>query len=237
MIKKNSIAIIPARGGSKRIPGKNFKNFLKKPIIAYTIKSLQKSKLFDKIVVSTDSPQIAKVSKKYGAEVPFLRPKKLSGDSIDERPAIQHCLTYYEKKGLKFTRVCTVYPANPFLEISDLKKGLSLLKKKKNGYVFSATEYLFPYLRSFVKNKKKIKPLFKKNILSRSQDLKQKILADAGSFYWGNTTNWLSKSEKTAITPNSDIILIPNWRYHDIDTHEDWKRAELFYKALKLNKK
>ena len=175
MIKKNSIAIIPARGGSKRIPGKNFKNFLKKPIIAYTIKSLQKSKLFDKIVVSTDSPQIAKVSKKYGAEVPFLRPKKLSGDSIDERPAIQHCLTYYEKKGLKFTRVCTVYPANPFLEISDLKKGLSLLKKKRMDMFSQQQNICFPIYDHLLKIKKKLNLCLKKIFYQDHKTLSKKF--------------------------------------------------------------
>ena len=234
-MKNKSLAIIPARGGSKRIPGKNFKPFLKKPIIAYTINALKKSKIFNKIVVSTDSLKIAKISKKYGAEVPFLRPKKLSGSIIDERPALQHCIKYYEQKGLKFDRVCCVYPANPFLNISDLKKGLSLLNKKKDGYVFSATDYLFPYLRSFVINKKRLKPLFKKNTLKRSQDLKQKILCDAGSFYWGKTKDWLKTYEKSCLIPSSDVILIPNWRYHDIDTPEDWKRAEKIYKALKSN--
>lgn len=236
-MKTKSIAIIPARGGSKRIPGKNFKTFLKKPIIAYTIDTLKKSKIFNKIIVSTDSIKIAKISKKYGAEVPFLRPKKLSGGIIDERPALQHCIKYYEQQGLTFDHVCCVYPANPFLKISDLKKGFSLLNKKRDGYVFSATDYLFPFLQSFVINKKKLKPLFKKNILTRSQDLKQKILCDAGSFYWGKTSDWLKTYERSCIIPSSDVILIPNWRFHDINTPEDWKRAEIIYKALKLNKK
>ncbi len=236
-MKKKSIAIIPARGGSKRIPGKNFKPFLNKPIIAYTINTLKKSKIFSKIVVSTDSPKIAKISKKYGAEAPFLRPKKLSGNMIDERPALQHCIKYYEQRGLTFDYVCCVYPTNPFLKIFDLKKGLSLLKKKRDGYVFSATDYLFPYLQSFVINKKRLKPLFKKNILTRSQDLKQKILCDAGSFYWGKTRDWLKTNEKSPLISSSDVILIPNWRFHDINTIEDWKRAEIIYKALKPNKR
>ena len=128
-----------------------------------------------------------------------------------------------DSKNYEFNYVCCVYPVNPFLKISDLKKGLIKIKKRKTGLVFSAVKYQFPFFRSFIVSKKKIKMIFKKYYKKRSQDLKQ-IFCDAGQFYWGSKNTWLK--EKMLFSKNSDIIIIPKWRYHDIDTLDDWKKAE-----------
>jgi len=233
MPKKNVIAVIPARGNSKTIPGKNYKKFNGKPIIANTIRKLKESKIFDKIIVSTDSKKIASISKKYGAETPFKRPKFLSNDYASGTSVISHSVKFLIKEGYQFDYVCCVYATNPFLQISDLKKGFKKIKSKKFNYVFSATPYRFPFFRSFIFSRKKgVKMLFKKNINKRSQDLKE-IMCDAAQFYWGYKKAWLQ--EKKIFTKSSDIIVVPAWRYHDLNTLDDWKYAELSYKAL--NKK
>ena len=233
MLKKNVIAIIPAKGNSKRISGKNYKKFDGKPIIAYTIEKLKRSGIFDRIIVSTDSKKIASISKYYGAEVPFKRPKLLSGHHAPGALVISHTVRFLINEGCQFDYACCVYPPNPFLQISDLKKGFNKIKSKKFNYVFSATTYKFPFFRSFTHSYKKgIKMIFKKNLEKRSQDLKQ-IMCDAGQFYWANKVTWLKM--KTIFAKSSDIIKVPEWRYHDIDTPDDWKRAELMYKIA--NKK
>ena len=230
MLKKNVIAIIPAKGNSKRISGKNYKKFDGKPIITYTIEKLKRSGIFDRIIVSTDSKKIASISKYYGAEVPFKRPKLLSGHYTSDAPVISHTVRFLINEGCQFDYVCCVYPPNPFLQISDLKKGFSKIKSKKFNYVFSATNYRFPFLRSFTFSRKKgIKVLFKNNINKRSQDLKQ-IICDAAQFYWGKKEAWLQ--EKNIFKKGSDIVMIPKWRYHDIDTLDDWKYAELSHRYM-----
>ena len=230
MLRKNIVAIIPARGNSKRIPGKNYKKFNGKPIIADTIEKLKKSAIFDRIIVSTDSKKIASISKRYGAEIPFRRPKFLSDDYTSSASVISHSVRFLAKEGYRFDYVCCVYAPNPFLQISDLKKGFEKIKSKKFNYVFSATPYRFPFYRSFTfSNKRSIKALFNKNIKKRFQDLKQ-IICDAGQFYWGRKEAWLQ--EEKLFAKGSDIIMVPKWRYHDIDTLDDWKRAELFSKLI-----
>ena len=228
-MKENIIAVILARGGSKRIKGKNFKKFKGEPAIVSTIKKLKKSKIFNKIIVTTDSKKIMKISRKAGAEIPFKRPKNLSGDYVPDHPVIKHCIKFLIDKKYKFNFVCCVYPVNPFLKVSDLKKGLLKVKRKKEGYVFAAIKYQFPFFRSFVFLKGKMKMIFEKYYKKRSQDLKQ-IFCDAGQFYWANKKTWIN--QKKRFSKNSDIITIPQWRYHDIDTPEDWKKAE---KIIEVN--
>jgi|TARA_Y100000294_G_scaffold128293_1_gene120010 N-acylneuraminate cytidylyltransferase len=230
MLKKNVVAIIPARGNSKRIPGKNCKKFNGKLVIVSTIEKLKKSRIFDKIIVSTDSKKIALLSRKYGAEIPFIRPKRLANDKASGGAVMSHGIRFLIKEGYKFDYACFVFAPNPFLRISDLKKGYKKIKKKRCNYVFSATPYRFPYFRSFIFSKKfGIKMIFPKNYKKRSQELKQ-ILCDAGQFYWGHKRAWLK--EKIAFSGNSDVILVPEWRYHDLDTLADWKRAETFSKFI-----
>jgi len=229
-MKKKTIAIIPARGGSKRIKGKNLKNFNGAPIISKTIKILKKSRLFDKIIVSTDSKKIKKIALESGALVPFIRPRFLSDDFTSSGEVIKHCIKFMEKK-YNFKYICCVYPCNPFLKIKDLHNGYKKITSGKNDFIFSATEYQFPFFRSFIFSKKNgCKMVFKRYYKERSQDL-NKIYSDAGQFYWGTKKIWLSK--QNIYSKKSNFILIPKWRYHDIDTPEDWVRAEKFSKLLK----
>ena len=155
------IAIIPAKAKSSRLPNKNIKIFLKKPIIGRTIQILQKSRIFDQIIVSTDSKKIAKIAKKYGAVVPFLRPKKIAHKVISTRPAIKHCINFLVKKNIQFDYVCEVYAANPFLKISDLKDGKKNNKKK---YFVFLLKLCLSFYRSFLLAKGFLKPLFTSNI-------------------------------------------------------------------------
>ena len=231
MLKKNIVAIIPARGNSKRIPGKNYKKFNGEPIIVNTIKKLKKSKIFNRIIVSTDNSRIASISKKSGAEIPFKRTKFLSNDYASTISVIADGVSFLMKKNYQFDYVCCIYAPNPFLEISDLKKGLKKIKSKKYNYVFSAVAYEFPFFRSFTfSSAKGLKMIFNKNVKKRSQDLK-KIMCDAGQFYWAYKKTWLRK--KSIFTKNSDVVMIPQWRYHDIDTKENWKHAEIYSKHIK----
>ena len=148
-----SIAIIPARGGSKRIKNKNLKNFFGKPLISYSILAAKKSKLFKRIIVSTDDKKIKKISEKYGAEVPFLRPKNISGDKTKAQDVFIHAIRYLERKKVKFNYVCGIYPTAPLLQIKDLIQGFK--KVKKWNYVFSACKHEKSVIRSFILNKNK----------------------------------------------------------------------------------
>tara|TARA_Y100000031_G_scaffold120891_1_gene135190 strand:- start:819 stop:1514 length:696 start_codon:yes stop_codon:yes gene_type:complete len=231
MIKKKVIAIIPARGRSKRIPGKNYKKFNGRPIIASTIRKLKESKIFDRIIVSTDSKKIANISIKMGAEIPFIRSKFLSNDYTSTLSVVSNCVRFLCNQGHEFDYVCCVYAPNPFLQINDLKKGLNKIKKNKYNYVLSAITFQFPFFRSFTySHSQGIKMLISKNLNKRSQDLKE-IICDAGQFYWGHKESWIY--EKKLFSKKSGIIKIPTWRYHDIDTPENWKRAEIFSRYIK----
>ena len=230
MLYRKSIAIIPARGNSKRIKKKNYKKFNGVPTIGKTIKILKKSKLFDRIIVSTDSKEICKISKNCGAEIPFIRPKSLSDDYALISDVIVHCIKFLIKKKYSFDNVCCVYAPNPFLKISDLKEGLNKIKSKKYSYIFSATRYQFPFFKSFIQTKnKEIKMIFPKNFKKRSQDLKN-IYCDAAQFYWANKKTWIRQNN--IFNKKSHFVLIPKWRYHDLDTNEDWQRAEIYNKLI-----
>ena len=224
------IAIIPARGGSKRIKNKNIKNFLSKPILYWTLKSLQKSNLFNRIIVSTDNLNIKNISLKLGVDEIIDRPKNLSDDITPTKPVIEHAIKnmkFKDHKKVKF--ICCVYPCNPFLNSNDLKNSFKMLKKNLKNFVFPITEYPHPIQRAF-KLKKDNKLIFfnKKNELTRTQDL-IKSFHDAGQFYWGTKNNWLSKNKMHS---NSLGYIISKWRSVDIDNNEDWKKAELLFKLL-----
>ena len=225
-----NLCVIPARGGSKRIKKKNKKSFCGKPIIAWSIKQAIKSKCFDKIIVSTDDSDIAKIALNYGADVPFLRPKKLSNDFIGTVPVISHAINWLTKKGHKLDYVCCIYATAPFLKTNELKESLKILKRSKSEYVFSATNYSYPIQRSFrIKKNKKIEMFYPKYYKSRSQDLVE-AFHDAGQFYWGRTDAWLKN--KPLIGKNSLPIIIPRIRVHDIDTNEDWQIAERAFNTI-----
>ena len=223
------IAIIPARGGSKRIPKKNIKNFLGKPIISYSIKAAISSKLFDKIVVSTDCNKIARVAKKFKAEVPFIRPARLSGDFIGVQEIIKHAIKHLEiSEKKKIQSICCIYATAPLIQPNDLIKGYNLMKKGNWNSVIAASKFSYPILRSFKKlSSGKLKITFPKHYRSRSQDLSD-FYHDAGQFCWAKTNVW--KSRKNIISNNCTLIDLPNEFVQDIDTIEDWKKAENIFK-------
>lgn len=227
------ICIIPARGGSKRIKKKNVKIFCGKPIIAWSIELAKSSKIFDKIIVSTDDKKIANIAISHGAEVPFLRPKKLSDDYTQTVPVIAHAIKWISKNFSKPSYVCCIYATAPFLKKNDLKNGLKILIKSGSQYTFSATDYSYPIQRSFRINKRKIEMFYPMHYNSRSQDLEE-AFHDAGQFYWGLTDAWLN--EKPIISQNAKPIFIPRNRVVDIDTLEDWNVAEQMFRVFQSKK-
>ena len=224
----NNIAIIPARGGSKRIPKKNIKKFNGKPMIYWPIYVLKKSKLFKKIIVSTDDTQIAKIASKYGAEVPFKRPKKLSNDFAVTSDVMNHALNYLNKKGENYDYVCCVYATNPFLKVQHLKNSHKIFKKSDKEFLFSATEYNYPIQRSFYIKNNIIKMLDKKNFFKRTQDL-ETLYHDAGQFYWSKPSSW--KNNPIIFSKISIPYVIPYHEVVDIDNIQDWKKAEKMIKT------
>ena len=224
-----NLAIIPARIGSKRIKNKNIKNFEGKPIIYYSILAAKLSGVFDKIIVSTDSLKIASISKKYGADVPFLRSKELSKDNIGIIEVISKVLKKLKIKPNLSTKVCCIYPTAPMLNKNFLIKGYKQLTQNYD-YVLSVQREDSRILRGFYINKKTIIPINKKTKNIRSQNLKNLYL-DAGQFCWGFAKSWLSN--KGCHELKSTFIDIPDKYVQDIDTIEDWKKAIIKFKKLK----
>lgn len=224
------LAVIPARGGSKRIPRKNIKLFRGVPIIVWSIKAALESKCFDRIVVSTDDPEIAELSQAHGAETPFMRPPDLADDFTGTIPVIAHAITWLQKNGEEPSEVCCIYAAAPFLLPSDLKLGLDKLLSSGAEYAVSVTTYSSPIQRAIcMTSDMRLEMLQPENFYIRSQDLEQ-TWHDAGQFYWGKSHAWLS--EKPLFTRDSAPVPLPRHRAQDIDTDEDWARAELMFWAL-----
>ncbi|MFI8622102.1 pseudaminic acid cytidylyltransferase [Marinomonas sp. NPDC078689] len=225
-----NVAIIPARGGSKRIPRKNIKTFHGKPMIAYSIEAALASCCFDKVIVSTDDLEIAEVSKSYGAEVPFIRPADISDDYATTLDVISHALTWCQLNDIKVENACCIYATAPFIEVTSLQKGLIALKEESVDYVFSATSYAFPIQRAIQLDTAHRVHMFQPQYLNtRSQDLEE-AYHDAGQFYWGKAHAFLD--QKAIFSPTSKVVLLPRKRVQDIDTEEDWELAEALYRAL-----
>lgn len=221
------IALIPARGGSKRIPHKNIKDFCGRPILAYSIEAAQKSGLFEAIVVSTDDERIAAIAKHLGARVPFLRPAHLSDDSTGTLPVIAHAAERLELGSDDL--LCCLYPTAPLLESSSLILGLEALGGEVS-YTFGAVHYDYPPQRSFMlKENGAPTMLFPEHFQSRSQDLNP-IFHDAGQFYWARAETW--RAQEPIFTPSARAIVLDPLRVQDIDTLEDWKLAEMKYRLL-----
>jgi len=229
-----SIAIIPARGGSKRIPRKNIKAFYGEPLIAYSIKVALESKLFDKIIVTTDDEEIAVIAKKYGADVPFIRPKELADDFTGTADVVKHALEWLKEKGEMFKFACTIYATAPLLQSKYLIEGHSALKNSTAINAFSATSMPFPIQRTFKVNDdgrcEMFTPLY---YMTRSQDLEE-AYQDAGQFYWTKTDQ---ASDEIMFGKDSIPIILPRHLVQDIDTLEDWQRAEIMYKVIKEQEK
>ncbi|WP_418184837.1 pseudaminic acid cytidylyltransferase [Aliarcobacter vitoriensis] len=226
----NCVAIIPARGGSKRIPKKNIKDFHGKPLIAYSIEAALKSKLFDRVIVSTDNEEIAKIAKEYGAKIPFLRPKELSDDFTGTGAVVNHAINFLKEQGEKIDFVCTIYATAPLLNEKYLIEGFTKLKNSNAKNAFSCTSMPFPIQRTFkVTRNERCEMFWPENFTKRSQDLEE-AYQDAGQFYW---TNLNINSNKIIFGEDSIPIILPRYLVQDIDTLEDWTRAEFMYEALK----
>lgn len=226
------VAIIPARGGSKRIPRKNIKQFCGKPMIAYSIEAAIESGCFDRVIVSTDDTEIAEAAQAYNAEVPFIRPEELSNDYTGTIPVIQHAVNWLIEQGEAPEFVCCLYATAPFITPEAIKQGLQQLEDTNAAYAFSATSYAFPIQRAFrIKPSLGVEMFEPKQFNTRSQDLEE-AYHDAGQFYWGTKEAWLK--EKVIFGSESTPVLLPRHRVQDIDTPEDWQRAELLFKAMQL---
>lgn len=222
------VAIIPARGGSKRIPRKNIRIFHGKPIIAWSIEAANNSKLFDRVIVSTDDEEIAKIARKFGAETPFIRPSELADDFTGTSDVIRHAIQFLDLENL--SAVCCIYATTPFLAVEDLSAGLQLMEKSGADFVFSASQFHSTPYRSFSKSRSgELEMLFPCNYATRSQDLKS-VYYDAAQFYWGRREAWMGAHP--VFGKNSRIIEIPKWRVHDLDDCDDWLRAELIFGAI-----
>ncbi len=228
-----NIAIIPARGGSKRLPNKNIKRFLGKPIIAYSIEVALSSGLFDQVVVTTDSDEIARISRQYGAVTPFSRPHELSGDQIDTAPVIVHAIEWLQNQGYKIKDACCLYATAPFIQSKYLREGREVLTTSGCSTVYSVTSFPFPVQRASKINNNGCLEMFQpEHELTRSQDLPD-AYHDAGQFYWLNAKKFLKQQQLYA--PDSRPIILPRHMVQDIDTLEDWVRAEYMYRAIGLS--
>ncbi len=228
-----NIVIIPARGGSKRIPKKNIKDFLGKPIIAYSIEMAISCKLFSRVIVSTDDEEIKDVVLKYGAEVPFIRPKNIADDFTGTHEVVGHAIEYLENTGETMDYVCCIYPTAPLIQKDDLIKGFKLIQTNKWNSVMAATNFSYPIFRSFENLPNGgLKMIFPEHYNSRSQDLPE-IYHDAGLFYWAKPEIWKKKPQ--GFNEKNSIVKLPNYRIQDIDTPDDWKRAEIIYQIINSN--
>lgn len=225
----HNIAIIPARGGSKRIPLKNIKDFLGKPIIAYSVDVALKSKLFDEVMVSTDNEEIAETAQKYGAKVPFMRSNQNSNDFSGTIDVLEEVINCYNEKGIKFDNLCCIYPTAPFITPERLTKAFFLLREKDLDSVFPVVPFSYPPLRGLKINNERVQMVWPEYLNYRSQDLEM-IYHDSGQFYMARTERIMSK--KTLWTDNSGVIILSEMESQDIDNNTDWKLAEMKYSII-----
>ncbi len=227
------VAIIPARGGSKRIPRKNIRLFAGLPIIVYSIHAALDSKVFDKVVVSTDDEEIAAVCRAAGADVPFLRPATLADDHTGTNAVVKHALTWFAEHGETFDQACCIYATAPFVQARYLQEGLAKLISSEKSYAFSVTSFPFPIQRGVrITQDGSVEPIYPEHVTTRSQDLEE-IYHDAGQFYWGRAEAFLH--DLVIFSSASVPVVLPRYLVQDIDTFEDWHRAEFMYKALVLS--
>ena len=228
-----TIALIPARGGSERILRKNIRNFSGRPMIAWPMELAKQSKIFDRIVVSTDDHEIAETAIQEGAEVPFIRPSKLSDSYTEITPVVKHAILQIQQSDIVVSELCLIYATAPFLQIDALKKGLQLLRAEDCDYVISVTTFAFPIQRAVKRTANGRLAMFQPETYnSRSQDL-ETAYHDAAQFCWGTTDAWLE--ERPVFGPNTVPIVLPRHLVQDIDTEEDWHSAEWKFKAIRAS--
>jgi len=227
------VAISPARGHSKRIPNKNIKLFAGKPIISYSINIAKGTKIFDEIIVTTDSEEIAQIARTYGANTPFVRPAELADDYTPTAPVVIHTLNWLKDHGKAADYFCCIYPTAPFLNKKYLINGYERLKEENAVTAFSVTTFPSPIFRALkITSTGYIEMFWPDYRNKRSQDLPA-AYHDAGQFYWGDTEKFLK--EKALYTKKSVPVVLPRFLVHDIDTSEDWETAEKMFIALGLN--
>jgi N-acylneuraminate cytidylyltransferase len=218
------LAVIPARGGSKRIPRKNIREFRGKPMIAWSIEAAIKSRCFDRIIVSTDDQEIAEVARAHGAEVPFMRPAELSDDYTGTTPVIAHAIEWQNRHGEDVSLACCIYATAPFIQAGDIKRGLEILQSTGADYAFSVTGYASPIQRAIrITSEQRVEMFDAEQFNTRSQDLEE-AWHDAGQFYWGKAKAWLAL--QPVFSSDSVPVKLPRYRVQDIDTPEDWDLAE-----------
>ena len=226
-----NLCVIPARGGSKRIPRKNIREFCGKPMIAWSIEAAKASQCFDHIIVSTDDAEIADVARQWGAEVPFMRPAKLADDFAGTTPVVAHAVRWYQDQGQDLQAVCCLYATAPFSKPDDIRQGFAMLTAvSADRFVFTATAYTSPIQRALRVNPDsgEARMWQPEQFWMRSQDL-ETAYHDAGQFYWGRLQAWL---HSTNLFEGSHPLILPRWRVQDIDTEDDWMQAELMRRAL-----
>jgi N-acylneuraminate cytidylyltransferase len=226
------VAIIPARGGSKRIPRKNIKPFFGRPMISYSIRAAHKSGLFDSVIVSTDDEEIAAVAREHGADVPFMRPADLANDHAGTGAVVIHALQWFAENGIDYDAACCIYATAPLLDPQRLTEGWEKLQSRR--FAFSVTSYAFPIQRALRQTPDGSVDMFwPENLTKRSQDL-EPAYHDAAQFYWGWTDAWLNG--EIAFSPISAPVILPRIQVVDIDTPEDWEVAEVTYRVLRESK-
>jgi pseudaminic acid cytidylyltransferase len=224
------LAVIPARGGSKRIPRKNIKPFGGKPMIAWSILAAQASGCFDRIIVSTDDDEIADVARAHGAEVPFMRPPELSDDHTGTIPVVAHAVEFISEQFGPVDLACCLYATAPFVLTQDLWQGLELLQRSDAQYALTVTNFAAPIQRAFrISQGQRLDMFSPVHFNTRSQDLEE-AYHDAAQFYWGRADAWLSATP--LFSEFSVPIVLPRYRVQDLDTMDDWIRAELMLEIL-----
>lgn len=227
------LAVIPARGGSKRIPRKNIKLFGGQPMIGWSIAAAKESGLFDRIIVSTDDPEISAVARQLGAESPFTRPANLADDHTGTTPVIAHAIAWQNDNGDKVDEVCCIYATAPFIMVDDLQRGLEILRETAADFAFSVTNYAAPIQRALrMREDQRIEMFDPRQFNTRSQDLEM-AWHDAGQFYWGRAEAWLSG--KPLFGTHAAAVPLPRHRVQDIDSLEDWVLAERLWAAREVS--
>lgn len=230
----STIAIITARGGSKRIPRKNIRDFLGKPMIAYPLQAALESGVFDRVIVSTEDEEIAETARRYGAETPFVRPMELADDITGTMPIIRHALAWLLEHGEQVQHACCIYPTAPFLTAELLAQGLELLRQHEKDFAFSVARFSYPIQRALKRTESGgVEPFTPEFIPYRSQDL-EPAYHDAGQFYWGTAEAFLEG--RPLFSDNAVPVVLPDHLVQDIDNEEDWGRAEYLYRAQQLAK-
>lgn len=225
-----NIAIITARGGSKRIPHKNIKEFCGKPIIEYSIEAAKQAGIFDTVMVSTDDNKIAEIAKNAGAEVPFMRSEETSNDYATTADVLMEVLEKYKERGIRYENACCIYPTAPFVTGYKLRQAMEMLVKEKKDSVMPVVPFSFPPLRGMVINDGKLEYKWQEYAMKRSQDLEE-IYHDCGQFYVFRVESF--EKEKKLVTDNTAGMIISELEVQDIDNETDWQLAEMKYRLLK----